>query len=206
MSDDTRARAAAEENEGLRLRLAEREEFIRQNAGPLLAERDAKIERQRAQLQRLQELYSALKLAHSGCRQDVADAVAQAVGADRGPGCISGCFVGTDGQFHHHAYCETFGGEKPLQMGGRTWIEEAKHNMDVLKAEQKAVAQAVKERAEEITRLRAALNRFAQVVGPDGPCFDMGGCPPSGSTLGTRSHRGRCALTREALRAPKGEK
>ena len=82
MSEASR-RAAEEENDRLRNRLAEREEFIRQNAGPLLAERDAKIERQRAQLQRLSELYAGLKLAHSGCRDDLDTAIAQAVKGER---------------------------------------------------------------------------------------------------------------------------
>jgi hypothetical protein len=64
--------AGEQERDGVRDRLSEREQFIRENAGPLLAERDAKIERQRARLAQLEGVVGQHKLA-----------VAQAVRAER---------------------------------------------------------------------------------------------------------------------------
>jgi hypothetical protein len=45
----------------LRSRLSEREQFIRENAGVLLAERDARIERQRARLSQLEKAQSDIR-------------------------------------------------------------------------------------------------------------------------------------------------
>lgn len=47
--------------------------------------------------------------------------------------------------------------------------------------------------------LRAALEAFAQYRGPDGLCFDLGGCLPSDEKPGTRKHQGRCLMARAAL-------
>ena len=110
--------------------------------------------------------------------------VEQRVGDIRGPGCISGCFHGTDDKFHHHPYCQTFGGEKPLEMGGRRWIEESRHNLEVLRLgrrleEARAALSDAPDRTCESPEARAWREKHADALArlsqPPSPTREEGG-------------------------------